>query len=344
MSSLLRIVEACDNFRIASSSEILSPFYIHVPPKPGDAIIGLLRVSVLDALEKYNTALITDGLAPIWNIVSFSRDDSQFGWLRSSLPETIGSKMVGFAASLDTPDSRSEAMRSMCEKWHHDGDPFGDIVGGRMWRDELYPIYKHPFILDEKQVAFSMERAATPLFGVVTYGVHMTMYTEDYRVWVPRRAKTKQTFGGMLDNTVAGGIPYGYTAYDSMVKECTEEAGLREEVVIPLIKSAGAVSYYYQTRKGWLQPEVEYVYDLLVPPGKETSPEFTPIPYDGEAESFELLSLDTVREKMLAGEFKPNCAVVMLDFMIRHGKVDASNEPQLLEILARLHGSFGYTN
>jgi hypothetical protein len=195
MTSLLKVVEACDNFRIASTSETLCLFYLYVPPKPGDAIIGLLRSSVLDALEKYNATLITDGLTPIWNILSFSRDDSQFGWLlrSSSLPETIGSKMVGFAASLDTPESRSEAMRVMCEKWHHDGDPFGDIMGGRMWRNELYPIYKHPFILDEKQVSFAMERAATPLFGVVTYGVHMTMYTEDYRVWVPRRAKTKQT-------------------------------------------------------------------------------------------------------------------------------------------------------
>jgi hypothetical protein len=38
-----------------------------------------------------------------------------------------------------------------------------------------------------------MERAATPLFGVVTYGVHATMYTQDYRLWVAKRALTKQT-------------------------------------------------------------------------------------------------------------------------------------------------------
>jgi hypothetical protein len=31
-----------------------------------------------------------------------------------------------------------------------------------------------------------------------------------------------------------------------------------------------------------------YVYDLLVPVGKEDSPEFTPKPFDGEVDSFEV--------------------------------------------------------
>jgi hypothetical protein len=50
----------------------------------------------------------------------------------------------------------------------------------------------------------------------------------------------------MLDNTVAGGIPMGYSACDSMVKECMEEASLKEEVVVPNMRAAGAVSYFYQ--------------------------------------------------------------------------------------------------
>jgi len=51
--------------------------------------------------------------------------------------------------------------------------------------------------------AFSMERVACKLFGVVTYGVHMTVYEQrkgdigvdanTVRVWVPRRAATKPT-------------------------------------------------------------------------------------------------------------------------------------------------------
>src|SRR5204863_10085780 len=43
---------------------------------------------------------------------------------------------------------------------------------------------------------FEMERSACPLFGVVTNGVHMIIYegdVKDTKIWVPRRAKTKQT-------------------------------------------------------------------------------------------------------------------------------------------------------
>jgi hypothetical protein len=43
------------------------------------------------------------------------------------------------------------------------------------------------------------------------------------------------------------------------------------------------VSYYYQTDDGWLQPEVEFVYDMRVEPG-----EVRLTPMDGEVESFEV--------------------------------------------------------
>ncbi|KAG8759851.1 hypothetical protein FRC14_004812 [Serendipita sp. 396] len=296
MTSLLPIVEACDNFRIETSSELLHPFYVHVPPEREDEpIIGLLRASILGELEKYNQILVSEGSDPIWTIVEWTGEVVHGVVGRRIHGAKIGDeksrKMVGFSSTLNTSELRSGAIKEMCERWHHAAEPFGDLIAGKMWRYELYPIYSHPFILDEKRIAFAMERAATPLFGVVTYGVHLTMYTADYRVWVPRRAKTKQTFGGLLDNTVAGGIPRGYSPFESIVKECMEEASLEEGVVRPNIKPVGAVSYFYQTKKGWLQPEVEYVYDLLIPLGEEDNPKYIPKPFDGEAESFEVCTI-----------------------------------------------------
>lgn len=60
------------------------------------------------------------------------------------------------------------------------------------------------------------------LFGIVTYGVHLTAYVEigeermreentkwGKMVWIPRRSSTKSTYPGMLDNTVAGGMASG---------------------------------------------------------------------------------------------------------------------------------------
>ena len=65
-----------------------------------------------------------------------------------------------------------------------------------MWRNELYPVYLNPHRPIRSELAFEMERAASSLFGVVTYGVHLTVYTTEdpeWRVWVPRRSATKQT-------------------------------------------------------------------------------------------------------------------------------------------------------
>lgn len=70
------------------------------------------------------------------------------------------------------------------------------------WRNELYPVYGA-----NGEILFAMERGATPLFGVVTYGVHMTVYVpptqlQPMRIWTPKRSNRRPTYPGMLDNSV----------------------------------------------------------------------------------------------------------------------------------------------
>jgi len=227
---------------------------------------------------------------------------------------------------------------------------------------ELYPIYADPFgVLDHpdhsveaegiKQFnfVFEMERSACALFGVVTYGVHMSIYQEvlgldgekSLAVWVPTRARTKPTFPGFLDNTVAGGIPSGMPVFESLEKECMEEASLGADVVRKHVRGAGAISYFFRTSKGWLQPEVEYVYDLPIPPGADPTL-FEPRPSDGEVESFELMTQDKLIEKLRLGLFKPNCALVLIDLFIRLGYITPDNEPDFMNIVTRLHSRFDY--
>jgi hypothetical protein len=152
--SLLPIITACDNFRVESCSELLYPFYIHVPPTPDDSIIGYLRASIFAELENYNQLLISAGHIPIWEILHNGKEakEGPIG-LNSGSAGKVGSAtqgvsnesraMVGFSKTLDTAKKRSEAMRIMCEKWFTDGEPFGDLISGKMWRNELYPIYTH---------------------------------------------------------------------------------------------------------------------------------------------------------------------------------------------------------
>ena len=241
-----------------------------------------------------------------------------------------------------TEEERSRVVAMTCQALRAT-EHFKVLKG---WRDELYPVYG-----PNRELLFSIERAASALFGIVTYGCHMTAYTrskrpkseaeaggekEELKIWVPRRAATKQTYGGMLDNTVAGGIATGESAFESMVRESAEEASLPEDLVRSKAKAVGTVMYFHirDRRAGGetrlLQPECQYVYDLELPES------VVPKPSDDEVEGFELKSLDEVKDALAAGEFKPNCALVLLDFFVRHGIITAEDK-DYIEIVARLH-------
>lgn len=211
------------------------------------------------------------------------------------------------------------------------------------WRGELYPVYGYNRESEKKEVIMSMERAATPLFGVATYGVHMTAYTyaEDgeagMKIWIPRRAMTKQTYPGMMDNTVAGGLATGEKVLDCLIREASEEASLSEDLVRGNARPCGMVAYFHLRdaraggETGLCQPEYEYVYDLQLPI------DVVPAPGDHEAVDFRLLNVEEVKTALNEGQFKPNCALVLLDFFVRHGVLTPENEPDYIEIVSRLH-------
>jgi 8-oxo-dGTP pyrophosphatase MutT (NUDIX family) len=124
-------------------------------------------------------------------------------------------------------------------------------------------------------------------------------------------APTRRSWPSHLDNTVAGGITSSQTPYESILRECAEEASLPPSYTSPRIKQTGVLCYHYRTTEGWIQPEVQWVYDLPMDGGSGgTRP--TTNPEDGEVESFELMELGEVVERMVAGEFKPNCALYVL--------------------------------
>ncbi|KAF8654798.1 hypothetical protein AX16_003367 [Volvariella volvacea WC 439] len=352
--TFLDLVDICDNVRIHRSqdgrvsavspksnspfdSEVLIPLYLD--PSPKSPVIGLLRPDMYKQLICENVRSVEDGTPELW----FISEEEPKRW-------------VSFAKWVDTPSKRTEAMRELCERWR-DCELFEDVCGPKKWRNENYPVYKDPFgvhdyphdDVDEKTLnyAFEMERSACALFGVVTYGVHMSIYEfvpgeQAIKLWVPTRARTKPTWPGYLDNTVAGGIPSGMSAYESLVKECMEEASIPDALARKYIRCVGAVSYFFRTSAGWLQPEIEYIYDVIIPDNLNDAAGLVPRPLDGEVECFEFLDQQEVILRMRAGRFKPNCAVVLIDLFIRLGFVTPENEPDYMNIVTRLHGRFDY--
>ena len=207
-------------------------------------------------------------------------------------------------------------------------------MSGKAWRNELFQIPG----LEDPQVG--LERSGSFLFGVVTFGVHCTGYVEGkegLKIWAPRRARTKPTYGGMLDNTVAGGMAMGDDAFTALVKEASEEASLPAKMVRDRVKACATVSYFHiQAKKegeesGLLQPTCKYVYDLELPASA------VPHAGDDEVEGFKLLTIDQVKQELEQGKFRPSSTLVLLDFLIRHGVITADNEKDYADIIPRLH-------
>ncbi|KAI9318141.1 NUDIX hydrolase domain-like protein [Dichotomocladium elegans] len=249
----------------------------------------------------------------------------------SPAPFNISTSSIEFQPWVDSFEKRTEVVKTLMDTWR----PRKAFMG---WRNELYPVYGDPSHPDN--IAFVMERAATPLFGISTFGVHVNGYVQDERgeikVWVARRAMAKQTWPGMLDNCVAGGISYAYSTKETVVKECDEEASIPPSIAQSAINT-GVISYYTYTENG-LQPETQYIFDLKLPT------DFKPMPRDGEVECFYLWDMAQLKKSMMDGLWKPNCAIVTIDFMIRHGIITADNEADFIDINTRLHRRLEFPN
>ncbi len=217
---------------------------------------------------------------------------------------------VELADNLDTVERRTEAMDRVLRKLHKDG-----LVPG--WRDETYPVttsFRVPALLH-------MERAAVPLFGIQGYGVHVNGIIErgdGKSMWIGRRSLSKPTGPGKLDQIVAGGQPSGISLRENLVKECAEEAGIPAELAAGAV-SVGAVSYLTERPEGLRHDEL-FTFDLRLPD------DFTPVNTDGEVDDFYLWPMEKVMAVLKdTDEFKFNSALVIIDFLIRHGFIDAGH-------------------
>lgn len=183
-----------------------------------------------------------------------------------------------------------------------------------------------------------VERFAACLFGIVHRGAHMTAYTKtanSLKIWVPTRSLSLKISPGALDTTVAGGVRAGESPFDCIVHEAAEEASLPEALVREQAVPCGAITYMSQRsdglRAGLPVPAVLYTYDLLL------DSDTIPSPNDDEVHEFSLYTIDQVKEAMFRNKFKPNSALVMIDFFVRHGILTAADDAEYLEIVGRLH-------
>ncbi len=195
-----------------------------------------------------------------------------------------------------------------------------EIVSASLAASGQFNIRNEPYRIVqqwEQPSLASIDRGATYFFGTRNFGVHINGFVSqglDTGMWIARRAMDRAVSPGKLDQIVAGGLPANLTAFETVIKEGHEEAGLDEALAMRAI-SCGLVSYNMDV-PGGVRRDTMFNYDLELPDS------FVPHNEDGEVERFDLMPMEKIAEIVATtDDFKPNCNLVIIDFLIRHGLI-----------------------
>jgi 8-oxo-dGTP pyrophosphatase MutT (NUDIX family) len=270
-------------------------------------------MSLIDHIHRCQNADMAKFLP--WYINDGRIGDVQAGWVRRD----IAARLAGYPTVFSV-DANQVQLKPHLANFGHRSAAVGDVArdlyeAGAFtgWRGEWFPVLPR---FGETPL-MRLERSAVPMFGVHGYGVHMNGYVRDgdrIKLWVGKRAADRPIEPGKLDHLVAGGIPLGMSPQECLRKECEEEADISASLAAQA-RPVGAIRYRME-HDGWLRNDTMFVYDLELPA------DFRPRNNDGEIESFRLMELDEARAILAAGEdFKFNVALVVIDFLIRHGYV-----------------------
>lgn len=247
------------------------------------------------------------------------------GWVRPSFADSlrrwphvfeVADSFVTLKAQPDTVQGRSEAFAQVARELARDG-----VLRG--WRDELVSVAPHyggPELL-------RVERAASRLFGLMAYAVHMNGFTRVgglVHVWVARRSNSKTIDPGKLDSLVGGRIAAGMSVDETLRKEAWEEAGIAP-ALLEDVNCLGAVRTEYSVPEG-LHRETLFVHDIWLPE------DFQPVNQDGEVAEILRMPVEEVVAAILGGEFTLDAGTVMIDGLLRLGAV-LPEDRQYLEIL-----------
>ena len=236
---------------------------------------------------------------------------------------TVGEAGLSLAPTLDSPEARTRALEEVLARLREEG-----LCGAA--RNESYAVVERiggPTLM-------TIDRAAASILGIISTGFHLNGTVSsggDIAMWIARRSLTKITFPGQLDNIVAGGQPATISVADNVIKECREEADIPAKLARRALP-VGLISYTMAVEDG-LRRHAMYVYDLDLPEA------FTPRPFDGEVENFQLMAIAEVAEivRNTLDDFKFNCNLVVIDFLIRRGLI-APDDPDYFALVVGLRG------
>jgi 8-oxo-dGTP pyrophosphatase MutT (NUDIX family) len=173
------------------------------------------------------------------------------------------------------------------------------------WRDELLAV------TDEAgRAVAAVERAAVRPLGVATHAVHLVLADPQGDVWVQQRALDKATDPGLWDTAMGGLMAAGESIAQTLERETWEEAGLRVGD-LQRVAALGRFTVRRPVSDGYMVEHIA-MFEAVVPQGR------VPVNQDGEVERFECVDFAGLVERLRAGAFTLEAAMILAIWLERH--------------------------
>jgi 8-oxo-dGTP pyrophosphatase MutT (NUDIX family) len=259
------------------------------------------------------------------------RASAQLAPARQRWPLLVGDAVIGSVEPDFLSQIRLQPMadgREQLSKTEHMGNPVWRLVGeptaalgalalalydaglAQAWREEQLAVTD----AQGRRIG-TVERAVVRVLGITTAAVHLVGQAEDGRFWVQQRAWSKANDPGMWDTLMGGMISGADTLASALERETWEEAGLRLEELRNIVRGGhvdirrpcddGHGAGYVAERIDW--------YHCTVPDG------LVPLNQDGEVEQFVLMDESEMLQKMYAGEFTSEAALIQAELLEARG-------------------------
>jgi 8-oxo-dGTP pyrophosphatase MutT (NUDIX family) len=176
----------------------------------------------------------------------------------------------------------------------------------KSWRNELLAVFSG----ERHHALGAIERAAVRTLGLLTKAVHLNAWTPNGQLWIARRSLTKSTDPGMWDTLAGGLISAGQDAEQALLRESFEEAGLAPRQL------AQRSAMRHVQRICRRLPEGYQIEDVLAS-SCVLAAGVQPVNVDGEVMEIVTASVPEVLEKIVAGQFTLEAALVLLEDITR---------------------------
>ena len=171
------------------------------------------------------------------------------------------------------------------------------------WRDELLGVDD----ASGARVAV-IERAAVRPLGITTHAVHLVGWAEQGGMWVQQRAFDKATDPGRWDTLMGGLMSADETLAVTLARETWEEAGLRVEQLRELTPRR-RLTVRRPVNNGYMIEHI-HVFEAVIPADAE------PLNQDGEVAAFERLGIDALHDRLRAGAFTLEAALILAESLV----------------------------